>query len=116
VTEAGVLPEGFELTALRGVRADELDGEPVDQRAARPERAEAQQPEHRGGHGALDQHQPGIAAHQSKDSADRDADQDQDPDGVDAPAADQPGGDAQGRQGAAQDERGHRALPGGAQQ
>jgi hypothetical protein len=116
VTEAGPLPEGFEVAPLRGVGADELDGEPVDQRAAGPERAEAQEPEHCGGHRALDQHQPRIAAQQPENGADRDAGQDQDADRVRAPVTDQADEHAEGGQGATQDERGHRTLPGRAQQ
>jgi hypothetical protein len=116
VTEAGVLPEGREVAPLRGVGADELDGEPVDQRTAGPERAEAQKPEHRGGHRALNQDQPGVPAQQPENGAGRDTGQDQDADGIRAPVTDQADDHAEGREGAAEYERGHRALPGRAQQ
>src|SRR6266567_2479325 len=64
-----ILPEADHLAAFSGVRADELHGEAVHQRAPRPQRAQAGHAEYGRGHRSLHQHQPGAVADQAQHRA-----------------------------------------------
>jgi hypothetical protein len=89
VAESVVLPEAGEVPAARGVRAHELQGEAEDERATGPQRGQAQQAEHRGGHRAFHQHQAGVAADQAEDRTDGNPGEHQGADRIQAPVPDE---------------------------
>jgi hypothetical protein len=116
VPELLVLPQVGELPALPTVGADELHGHPVHQRLRPGQRAQAEQPEHRGADRSLIEHQLWIVADQPEDGADGDTSQDQDADRVHPAVLDDADDHPGGGEHAAQHERRHRAEAGRAQQ
>jgi hypothetical protein len=109
VPELLVLPQVGELAPLRAIGADELHGEPVHQRLRPGERAKAEQPEHPGADRPLVQYQLRVVTDQTEDGTDRYAGQHQGANRVHPAARDDAGDHLDGREHAAQHERGHRA-------